>query len=50
MVGETVDIDKTGLWDAIKFQEIEVEILDGYYFNEEHNNTIKKKLLDNYIQ
>ena len=41
MVGETVYIDKTGLEDAIEFQEIEFEILDGYYFNERHNNTIK---------
>ena len=41
MVGETVYIDKTGLEDAITFQEIEFEILDGYYFNEGHNNTVK---------
>ena len=41
MVGETVYIDKTGLEDAITCQEIEFEILDGYYFNEGHNNTIK---------
>ena len=44
MVGETVYIDKTGLEDAITFQEIEFEILDGYYFNEGHNNTIKKTI------
>ena len=40
-VGETVSIDKTALEDAITFQEIDFEILDGYYFNEGHNNTIK---------
>ena len=34
MVGETVYVDKTALEDAIHFQEIECEILDGYYFNE----------------
>ena len=42
MVGEAVYIDKSGLEDAITFQEIEFEILDGYYFNEGHNNTINK--------
>ena len=47
-VGETVYIDKTTLEDAITVQEIEFEILDGYYFNEGHNNTIKK-LLDIYV-
>ena len=46
MVSETVCIDKTGLEDAITFQDIEFEILDGYYFNEGHNNT----LLDTYTQ
>ncbi len=40
IVGETVYIDKTALEDAIRFQEIDIEILDGYYFNEGHNNTI----------
>ena len=40
MVGETVYVDKTALEDAIHFQEIECEILDGYYFNEGHNKTI----------
>ena len=48
-MGNTVYIDKTGLEDAITFQEIEFEILDGYYFNEGHNNTTKQ-LLDAYIQ
>ena len=44
LVGETVYIDKTGLEDAITFQEIEFEILDGYYFNEGHNNTINNTI------
>ena len=44
MVGETVYIDKTGLEDAVEFQEIEFEILDGYYFNEGHNDTIKQTI------
>ena len=41
MVGETVYIDKTGLEDAITFQEIEFQTWDGYCFNEGHNKTIK---------
>ena len=44
MVGETVYIDDTGLEDDITFQEIEFEILDGYYFNEGHNNTINNTI------
>ena len=42
MVGETVYIDKAALEDAITFQELEFEILDGYYFNKGHNNKIIK--------
>ena len=42
MVDETIFIDKTGLEDAINFQDIEFDIIDGYYFNEGHNETIKK--------
>ena len=49
MIGETVCIDKTRLEDAITCQVIEFEVLDGYYLNEGHNNTIIK-LLDTYIQ
>ena len=48
MVGEAVYIDKTGLEDAITFQEIDFEILDDYYFNEGHNNAIKN-ILDFHI-
>ncbi len=40
MVNEYVYIDKTALEDSIKFQEIEFGIIDGYYFNEGHNNNI----------
>ena len=42
MVGELVFIDKTSLEDAINFQDMEFEIIDGYYFNEGHNDTIKQ--------
>ena len=41
VVGETIYIDKTALEDAIQFQDIDFEILDGYYFNEGHNDKIK---------
>ena len=42
MINETIFIDKTGLEDAINFQDIKFDIIDGYYFNEGHNATIKK--------
>jgi hypothetical protein len=42
LVGQNIFIDKTGLEDVINFQDIEFEIIDGYYFNEGHNNTINK--------
>ena len=41
MVGETVYIDKTCLEDIITFQKMEFEIIDGYYFDEGRNDTIK---------
>ena len=41
VVGEIIYIDKTALEDAIQFQDIDFEILDGYYFNEGHNDKIK---------
>ena len=40
VVGETIYTDKTALEDAIHFQDIDFEILDGYYFNEGHNDKI----------
>jgi len=42
MIGQKVYIDKTGLEDAINFQDIEFEIIDGYYYNEGRNNTINR--------
>ena len=41
VVGETIYTDKTALEDAIQFQDIDFETLDGYYFNEGHNDRIK---------
>jgi hypothetical protein len=39
LVDEIIYIDKTSLEDAIKYQKLEFEILDGYYFNESFNET-----------
>jgi len=44
MVGKTVFLDKTGLEDAIEFQQIDFEILDGYYFNDGFNTKIKEQI------
>ena len=35
----TIYVDKTTLEDLIEFQEIEFDIVKGYYFNEGHNTT-----------
>ena len=44
MVGRVCYLDKYGLEDALEFQDIEFEILDGYYFDEGFNTTIKDKI------
>ena len=44
MVGKIVYLDKTGLEDAIEFQKIDFEILDGYYFDEGFNTKIKEQI------
>ncbi len=44
MVGRVCFLDKYGLEDAIEFQDIEFEIIDGYYFDEGFNTTIKEKI------
>jgi len=41
MINEIIFIDKIGLEDAMKYQDIEYDIIDGYYFNEGHNENIK---------
>ena len=41
MVNETIYIDKTSLEDLIKFQSVDFEVIDGYYFNEGRNDQIK---------
>ena len=40
MEGEVVYLGKTALEDAIKYQNIEYEIINGYYFNEGFNTSI----------
>tara|TARA_X000000368_G_C23041664_1_gene717219 strand:- start:964 stop:2664 length:1701 start_codon:yes stop_codon:yes gene_type:complete len=37
-------LDKTGLEDAIEFQKIEFDVLDGYYFNDGFNNKINTSI------
>ena len=46
MVGRVCFLDKYGLEDAIEFQNIEFEILDGHYYDEGFNTTIKDKIRD----
>ena len=42
MEGKTVYLDKISLEDAIKFQEIEFEIIRGYYYDEGRNIKLKE--------
>lgn len=47
--GSGIFVDKTSIEDLIKFQDIEFEIIRGYYFNEGRNTKIKtfiKELFD----
>ena len=43
-------IDKTGLEDAINFRKIEFEIIDGYYYDEGHNENINKIIKHLYLK
>ena len=40
MVDKIIYIDKIGLEDAVRFQHIEYEFINGYYYDEGHNNKI----------
>lgn len=42
IIGKGIYMDKQGLEDLIEFQEIEFEIIRGYYFNEGRNDTCKE--------
>lgn len=47
--GKIVCLDKVGLEDAIRYMDIEYDIIDGYYFTEKFNtkiNTVIKRLYD----
>ena len=44
MVGRVVYIDDVALADAVKFQNITFDIIDGYQFNEGFNDTIISKI------
>ena len=44
LVGKIVFLDKTGLEDASTFQDVEFEVLDGYFFNEGLNTKIKEQI------
>ena len=49
MENDIIYIDKTGLEDLITFQDVDFEIIRGYYFNEGRNSTIRdviKELFD----
>ena len=41
MVGEEIYVDKYSLEDLINFQQVEFEVLQGYYYDEGRNPTIK---------
>ena len=42
MEGRIAFLDKYACEDALKFQSIEFDVLDGYYFDEGFNPMIKK--------
>jgi hypothetical protein len=46
--GITMYVDKISLEDAIKFQNIEFDILQGYYFNQGRNNKITQVIKNLY--
>lgn len=41
MIGEEIYVDKISLEDLIEFHKIKFDVIDGYYYNEGRNNTIK---------
>ena len=42
--GKIVYVDRVGLEDAIKYQEIEYEFINGYYYDEGHNPKINETI------
>tara|TARA_R110000772_G_scaffold64009_2_gene143106 strand:- start:836 stop:4249 length:3414 start_codon:yes stop_codon:yes gene_type:complete len=43
--GKIFYLDKVGYEDAINFQKIDFKIICGYYYNEGHNDNIKKSII-----
>jgi hypothetical protein len=41
LIGKVLYIDKTGLEDLIKYQQVEYEFINGYYYDEGYNPNIK---------
>lgn len=46
IIGEIVFIDKIALEDLIKYQGVEFEVINGYYFDEGFNNKINEVIKD----
>ena len=45
LVGETITVDRFTLEDLIKYQQLEYDIVQGYYFNEGRNSKINDVIL-----
>ena len=46
MIGKTIFVDKIALEDIIRFQNIEFDVIRGYYFNEGFNSQINKTIVN----
>jgi hypothetical protein len=46
--GKEIYIDKIALEDLINFQKVEYQFIQGYYYNEGHNDTINKVMTELY--
>ena len=44
LVGRYIYIDRVGLEDLIKYQEVKYDFINGYYYNEGHNPKIKETM------
>ena len=44
LVDKICFLDKTGLEDAVTFQDVKFEVLDGYYFDQGFNKQIKEQI------
>ena len=46
--GKEIYIDKIALEDFVKFQKVEYEFIQGYYYDDGHNNKINKIMTELY--